>query len=358
MSSSFTSGNAGRIVDVPGPVVRLAWLGSEGYGGAEGGRVRISSRDRPRSCRLGWQVSVAAQKLEKAQALLRVSVAKGLKLKSGHMSQIALGERNEDPCSTLACERARTDGGRHAMAPSTQQTLKSSLAKHPVSGPDAKNPFFHDASPPTPHPPPPHEAATPKQTAHQRFEARFRELASKGDTSSPHPHPPHGRGGGAHRDAAGDRARRHLEAMSQSSRGRLGEQGGAEQGGKGEAEQGGDSRRSVQRISAAHERLAAKARHGQALAARAHQAHAFHFPAYMVKNTGDAQGEVPALALSLSVSGGVVRGCVCVCVCVRARARVCVCVCVCVCVRVRYVWGAGQMRARSVPAVVCMWVCV
>ena len=241
--------------------------------------------------------------------MLRKSVANGLRLKSGHMSKIALGERNEDPCATLACERARTDGGRHAMAPNQQQTLKSSLAKHPVSGPDAKNPFFHDAHPPTPHPPPPHTATAPKQSAHEQFEARFRELASKGDTSSPLPHPPHGRGGGARRDAAGDRARRHLGVMhSQSARGRLGEERGEEEGGE---EHGGDSRRSVQRISAAHERLAAKARHGQALAARAHQAHAFHFPVYMVKNTGDAQGEVSAgVCVQCVYSVRVVRGCV------------------------------------------------
>ena len=45
-----------------------------------------------------------------------------------------------------------------------------------------------------------------------------------------------------------------------------------------------------QRVTAAHERLAAKARHGQGLAAMAHQNHhAFHFPAYMVKNSADTE---------------------------------------------------------------------
>ena len=43
---------------------------------------------------------MAAQKLEKAQALLRISVAKGLKLKSGRDSKIALGTpKPENPGS-------------------------------------------------------------------------------------------------------------------------------------------------------------------------------------------------------------------------------------------------------------------
>jgi len=206
-------------------------------------------------------VSVAAQKLELAQALLRKSVAKGLILReSAPDIKIALG-KNEDPCSTLACERARTDGGRHAMSQNAEQTLKASLAKHPVGGPDAKNPLFHDPAPKAPlppHPPPSH--LTPKQTAHQTFEQRFKELAGKGDSSPPTPHPPgHGRSGGS------------------------GPHGG-------ERDTGG----SEQRVAAAHEHLAAKrhkARHGQGLAALAHQRHhAFHFPAYMVKNSADEQG--------------------------------------------------------------------
>ena len=220
------------------------------------------------------------------------------------MSKIALGERNEDPCSTLACERARTDGGRHAMKPNPEQTLRASLAKHPVSGPDAKNPFFHDAHPPEPHPPPPHEARTPKEAAHENFEERFRELAGKGSLLHPHPHPPHGRNGGERRAAAGDRARRHLEAMHAASgptqsaeRGKLAHG----QGDRRRVEQEGDSRRSVQKISAAHQRLAAKARHGQALAARAHEAHHFRFPAYMVRNTGDEMRQVDSGLLPASL---------------------------------------------------------
>ena len=240
-------------------------------------------------------MSVAAQKLELAQALLRKSVAKGLILReSAPDIKIALG-KNEDPCSTLACERARTDGGRHAMSQNAEQTLKASLAKHPVGGPDAKNPLFHDPAPKAPlppHPPPSH--LTPKQTAHQTFEQRFKELAGKGDSSPPTPHPPlgspHGRGGGGRRESgeAQERARRRLQRMHAASPGH-GRSGGSGPHG-GERDTGG----SEQRVAAAHEHLAAKrhkARHGQGLAALAHQRHhAFHFPAYMVKNSADEQG--------------------------------------------------------------------
>ena len=236
---------------------------------------------------------MAAQKLELAQALLRKSVAKGLILReSAPDIKIALG-KNEDPCSTLACERARTDGGRHAMSQNAQQTLKASLVKHPVGGPDAKNPLFHDPAPKAPlppHPPPPH--LTPKKTAHQTFEQRFKELAGKGDSSPPAPHPPlgsppHGRGGGGRRESgeARERARRRLQRMHAASPGHGRARGGGPHGGE------RDTEGSEQRVAAAHEHLAAKARHGQGLAAQAHHRHhSFHFPAYMVKNSADEQG--------------------------------------------------------------------
>jgi len=245
------------------------------------------------------QVSVAAQKLEKAQALLRVSVAKGLKLKSGRDSRIALGRRHQDPCSTLACERARTDGGRHAMTQNREQTLKTSLAKHAIGGLDANNPLFHDPKPPSPHPPPAHltpqqTAEQEKQTAHQTFENRFNALAKQGDTLSPSPHPPHtpphNRGSeNGHRETPSARAQRRVQRMhaTASTHGH----GGAASEGAQDA-QGGDTGGSEQRISVAHERLAAKARHGQGLAAMAHENHhAFHFPAYMVKDSADAHDQ-------------------------------------------------------------------
>ena len=258
---------------------------------------------------VGWQVSVAAQKLEKAQALLRISVAKGLKLKASHTTEVALGHHNEDPCSTLACERARTDGGRHAMSQNTQQTLKSSLEKHPVNGPDANNPLFHDARPPSPHPPPPHLSA--RQTAHAKFEARFKELAQRGDSVPPTPHPPHSsqsrrgaaRGEGHGHAAARNEARQrlhHMHAAASHPRGRgAGTRGGGEDGGAA----GRDSKGSVQRVSEARERLAAKARHGQGLAARAHAKHnAFHFPAYMVRDSATEPEVRIACHVSLRVS--------------------------------------------------------
>ncbi len=268
---------------------------------------------------------MAAQKLEKAQALLRISVAKGLKLKSGRDSKIAIGNpKPEDPCSTLACERARTDGGRHAMSQDTQQTLKTSLAKHPVRGPDANNPLFHDAAPKAPlppHPPPPH--LSHKETAHQTFEQRFKELADKGDSSPPTPHPPNGRGGGGRRQSgdARERARRRLQRMHPAHPGH-GRAGGGRLG-AGEHDTGG----AEQRVTAAHERLAAKARHGQGLAAMAHQNHhAFHFPAYMVKNSADEE-QVYCIA----------RVCVWHCVCVPAHGST----------RAWYRerWGRGGRRA-------------
>ena len=245
---------------------------------------------------------MAAQKLEEAQALLRVSVAKGLKLKSGRDSRIALGHRHEDPCSTLACERARTDGGRHAMSQNRQQTLKTSLAKHSVGGPDANNPLFHDPKPLPPHPPPPHltpqqTAEQQKLTAHQTFEDRFKVLAKQGDSvslsHSPHPphHAPHGGGGvGEHTDTTSARVQRRVQRIHAAAD-THGRSGAAREG---ESAQGGDSGGAEQKISAAHARLAAKARHGQGLAAMAHENHhhAFHFPAYMVRDSADAQGKV------------------------------------------------------------------
>lgn len=254
------------------------------------------------------QVSVAAQKLEKAQALLRISVSKGLKLKSGRDSKIALGQ-NEDPCSTLACERARTDGGRHAMTQVKGQTLQTSLAKHPVGGPDANNPLFHDVKPKPPlppHPPPPHLTQQQQQqqeraSAHDKFEERFKELSKTGDSSPPSPHALHARaGGGGHRDAAALRARRRLQHMHAAAaahsatprrHGRVGG-GGQRDAARGDTSSGGGE----QKVLDAHERLAAKARHGQGLAAMAHENHhAFHFPAYMVKNTGDPAAGQEAL---------------------------------------------------------------
>jgi len=172
------------------------------------------------------------------------------------------------------------------MSQNTQQTLKTSLDKHPVRGPDANNPLFHDAAPKAPlppHPPPPH--LTPKETAHQTFEQRFKELADKGDASPPTPHPPHGSVRGRRQSGdARERARRRLQRMHPASPGH-GRAGGSRLG-EGERNTGG----AEQRVTAAHERLAAKARHGQGLAAMAHQNHhAFHFPAYMVKNSADTE---------------------------------------------------------------------
>lgn len=292
---------------------------------------------------------MAAQKLELAQALLRKSVAKGLILReSAPDIKIALG-KNEDPCSTLACERARTDGGRHVMSQNSQQTLKASLVKHPVGGPDAKNPLFDDPAPKAPlppHPPPPH--LTPKQTAHQTFEQRFKELSGKGDSSPPTPHPPlgsppHGRRGGGHRESgeARERARRRLHRMHAASPGHGRAGGGGPHGGE------RDTGSSEQRVAAAHEHLAAKARHGQGLAAQAHQRHhAFHFPAYMVKNSADQQGVCVLMGAHVcSYVFMCVNVCSCVFMCFHVFSCLLICLHVCSCVLLYTLRLSVQVRA-------------